>query len=57
MQWDPSVDMLVFNLIDIAAKALELKATKRNVVGVASRLYDPLGFLFLIIVCFKVLLW
>ena len=47
-------DVLEFNLRDIASYLQSLKHTKRNIVGFASRFYDPLGFLSPIIVTLKI---
>ena len=39
----------------ISATASELKPTKRNVIGLSTRVYDPLGFLSPLTVCFMLL--
>ena len=55
IQWDVAADKLVFDLGDIATKALRVKPTKRKVIGVTCGFYDPMGFLAPIVVSFKVL--
>ncbi len=42
--WKPVEDVLVFNLSSIEALLKKLEPTKRSIVGVATRFYDPLGF-------------
>ena len=46
-------DVLIFDLTEIANFARNLKPTKRNVVSVAAKFYDPFGFLSPIIIEFK----
>ena len=43
--WNPISDLLEFDIREIANSLCLLKPTKRNIVGFASRFYDPLGFL------------
>lgn len=38
-------DRFAFDLYDIVASTLQCQPTKRNVISVASRMYDFLGFL------------
>ena len=45
-------DVLIFDLTEIANFARNLKPTKRNVVSVAAKFYDPFGFLSPIIIEF-----
>lgn len=54
VNWNPSTDNLLFDLHDIASHALNLEPTKRAVVGIACRFYDPIGFVAPITVRFKV---
>ena len=37
-------DCLVFDLNEFAILGKSAEATKRNIVGIASRFYDPLGY-------------
>ena len=55
VKWDPDDDSLLIDLGDIAKEALNTVPTKRNVIRIASRLYDPLGFAAPVIVRMKVL--
>ena len=55
VRWDASSDQLFFNLNDVARLAQNLEPTKRHVVSIVGKFYDPLGFLSPVIVRFKVL--
>lgn len=55
MKWNPSTDHLVFDLSDIASRALDLEPTKRNIIGIACRVYDPAGFVSPVTIRFKIL--
>ena len=55
MRWEPDSDQLVFDIADVAQLAITLKPTKRNVVSIMGRFYDPLGFLAPLIIKFKML--
>ena len=46
----------VANLSGIARLATELDPTKRNIVSLVRRFYDPFGYLSPITICFKVLI-
>ena len=52
--WNPSTDCLIFNLTDLARLASGLQPTKRNVVSLIGKFYDPLGFLAPVTIRFKV---
>ena len=54
MRWNMSEDKLVFSLHDIAELAKKLHSTKRNVVSLIGKFYDPLGFLSPIVVKYKI---
>ena len=54
MRWNMSEDTLVFSLHDIAEQAKKLHSTKRNVVSLIGKFYDPLGFLSPIVVKYKI---
>ena len=43
--WDVTSDRFLFSLDDIVQQATEMGLTKRNVVSLVDRFYDPLGFL------------
>ena len=43
--WNPESDQFVFDITDLARAALELHPTKRNLVSLIGKFYDPLGFL------------
>ena len=43
--WNPHSDTLVFDLSELALAADSLQPTKRNLVSLIGRFYDPLGFL------------
>ena len=53
--WDPDSDLLIFDLSDLSAAAHDLQPTKRNVVSLIGRFYDPLGFIAPITIKFKIL--
>ena len=55
MKWDPVHDLLLIDLGDIAEEALNTVPTKRSVIRIATRLYDPLGFAAPVIVRMKIL--
>ena len=55
VRWNPQTDCLVFSVSDIARAAEFMKPTKRNVVCVVGRFYDPIGFLAPVILRFKLL--
>jgi len=54
VDWNPVSDVLEFDLRRIANSLQSLKPTKRNMLGFASRFYDPLGFLSPVIVTLKI---
>ena len=45
VKWNFVQDTLVFDLNELANVMRSLKATKRQIVGMTTRLYDPLGFM------------
>ena len=55
LQWRSTEDHLVFEIHHISELAVSLEPTKRNVVSLATRIYDPLGILSPFVVCFKML--
>ena len=46
-------DKFVVTLDEIAETVKELEPTKRNIVALVGRIYDPLGILAPVVVCFK----
>ena len=54
--WNPESDQFIFDVTDLARAAPELHPTKRNLVSVIGKFYDPLGFLSPVIIWFKILL-
>lgn len=46
VRWDIATDQLVMRLEEIAAAAAELEATKRSIVSLVGKIYDPMGLLF-----------
>ena len=55
MCWDVSADRALFDFKDIVSLATNLEPTKRNVVGLVGRFYDPLGFTAPVTIRFKIL--
>ena len=51
--WNPASDQLLVDTSSIAQLALDLNLTKRNLVSLIGKFYDPLGFLSLVIICFE----
>lgn len=41
--WDVLSDHLLFSFDEVAAHAIKVEPTKRNIVLLASKFYDPLG--------------
>ena len=55
IRWGYTTDCLLFDMKDLALHASKLNPTKRGIVGVASRVYDPVGFVSPVTIRFKVL--
>ena len=55
VKWNPSGDSLIVDFTDLASEALTTVATKRGVVKIASRLYDPMGLAAPVTVRLKIL--
>ena len=55
MQWNPTKDVLIFDITYIVKEMEKTTPTKRGIVGIATKFFDPLGMLSPIIICFKVL--
>ena len=54
VRWNIHLDQLVFEFSGIAEVAMSLSPTKRNVISLIGRFYDPLGFLSPVTIQFKV---
>ena len=52
--WDIPSDSFLFNFDEVASLASRVEPTKRNIVSVVSRFYDPLGIISPITVRFKI---
>ncbi|XP_065891704.1 uncharacterized protein [Dysidea avara] len=55
VKWNVVQDHLVFDLSELAILVRSIEATKRQIVSVASKFYDPLGFVSPITMQFKML--
>ena len=53
--WNPTADCLIFDVSELAQLAISLRPTKRNVVSLIGKFYDPLGFLAPVTIKFKIL--
>jgi hypothetical protein len=56
VRWNVDTDQLVMSLENIASLAAKLEPTKRAIVGLVGRIYDPLGLLSPMVVRFKIFL-
>ena len=56
VRWNIALDQFVVNLDEIASVARELEPTKRNIVSLVGKFYDPLGFLAPAVIRFKMFL-
>ena len=45
VRWNPATDQLVMDLEELASAATALEPTKRAIVSLVGRFYDPLGLL------------
>ncbi len=54
--WNTNSDSLVFDLSGLSIATDNLQPSKRNLVSLIGRFYDPLGFLAPIAIKFKILL-
>ena len=53
--WNPNSDSLLFDMSELAQLAKKLQPTKRNLVSLIGKFYDPLGFLAPVTIKFKIL--
>ena len=56
IRWDIATDHFVMSLQDIATEAVKLEPTKREIVSLVGKFYDPLGLLSPIVIHFKIFL-
>ena len=56
IRWDISTDQLVVSLEDIALLAGKLEPTKRSIVSLVGKFYDPMGLLSPVVIKFKIFL-
>lgn len=56
IRWDTATDQLVVSLEDIALLAERLDPTKRAIVSLVGKFYDPLGLLSPVVILFKIFL-
>ena len=55
MVWNVSSDELIIDLSVIYEEAVSIQPTKRNIVSVVSKVYDPLGLVSPVVISFKIL--
>ncbi|XP_028397211.1 uncharacterized protein LOC114521021 [Dendronephthya gigantea] len=53
--WNYAEDNIVFDISNVAELAAKCKPTKRNIVRLSAKFYDPLGFMSPITIQFKIL--
>ena len=56
IKWNVETDQIVVSLEEVAQIAVSLEPTKRNIVSLVGKFYDPLGILAPIVVKFKMFL-
>ena len=56
VRWNVSLDQLLFSLDTVLDESTAVKPTKRVVISLIGRIYDPLGFLSPVTVRFKILM-
>ena len=54
VEWNPATDKLCFEIRPVIQILNQMYPTKRNIVALAARIYDPLGMLTPVTVAFKV---
>ncbi|KAL5516728.1 hypothetical protein EMCRGX_G002134 [Ephydatia muelleri] len=55
VRWKPTDDQIVSDLSALLDSIADIMPTKRNIIGLSARVYDPLGLLSPITVCFKIM--
>ena len=53
--WNFVNDELIFDLNELAILIRGTESTKRRIVAIATKFYDPIGFVAPVIICFKML--
>ena len=53
--WDPTTDEIIIDLTHIFHEAKSLEPTKRKLVSVISKIYDPMGLISPVVIKFKIL--
>ena len=56
MRWNMSADQLLIGFEEIASAARALTPTKRSIVSLVGRFYDPIGYLAPVVIQFKIFL-
>ena len=54
IHWDVASNCILFSFVELAAVAIKITPTKRNVVSVVSQFYDPLGLVTTVTTRFKI---
>ena len=54
VRWNVSSDQIVLNLDEVASISITLEPTKRNIVSLVGKIFDPLGFLSPVVIRFKI---
>ena len=54
IRWNVSSDCFILSIQDIAHLANQIEPTKRHIVSVIGRIYDPLGYLSPVVIRFKI---
>lgn len=54
-RWRPADDQLLGDISSLRSIVDGMMPTKRNIIGLSARIYDPLGLLSSVTVCFKML--
>lgn len=55
IQWNPAEDMFIFDLSHLCKLSTDLQPTKRGIVGIVSRIYDPIGIVSPVTIQFKIM--
>lgn len=55
VRWNYVIDELIFDLNELAILVNKIEPTKRQIVAVTTKFYDPLGFISPVIISFKML--
>ena len=55
VKWNFIQDDLIFDLNELAILVKKTSPTKRQIVAITTKFYDPLGFISPVVICFKIL--